>query len=186
MSEDIYYSLVIFLSLSVVVLLVRFIGFRKTPPMIIKPLYIISLVLIPISIALVYSQIDKIQLLIHKNARPKTEGVIIESRVVGDRAIRPEIKYQYTVDSVTYTGVTTLNPPMFGNKRKQYDVAHEIILENPVGSKLMVAYNPRDPSDAIVPEHDITWDMFGKIGFGSTLFLIALFGILLPRKKVMA
>jgi len=154
----------------------------KTRPSIIRPLFVISLIVLPISFYLVISQSIDLQKQLGVQSRPTVAGTVTEAVVVGERAIRPKITYTYEIDSITYIQITHLNAPMFGNKRKQYDVAHTLTEEHPVGSKVVVYYNPLNPTEATMSP-TVKWDTLGKIGFGAVLLMLSLFALLLPLKR---
>ena len=156
---------------------------RNSIPKINTILFLVCVTALPTGLYLCYSDSMVLSSHIKRTKFPHTTGIVIKSDIVGsERAYHPEIIYQYTVGSVIYTDSSNLNSPMFGNKRKQYDVAKVTTEEYPVGKKLEVLYNPNDPSDSdlhIAP----AWNVYGQIGFGMTLIILSLFGLLLPRKK---
>lgn len=107
---------------------------------------------------------------------PSVSGIVTESGLVGERAIRPALVYQYVVDSITYSGQTTLQAPMFGGKRKKYDVAHTLVEKYPVGAAVEVYYNP----DSVAQSTLITsspWSVYGQLAVGVTLMLIGAAGL---------
>lgn len=75
-------------------------------------------------------------------------GVITDSRVVGQRAFRPEIVYEYTVDERIYRDSTSLDPPGFGGRNAKRDAAEGVSSEYPIGKSVIIHYNPVDPSDS--------------------------------------
>jgi len=106
---------------------------------------------------------------------PSVTGTVVSSKVVGERAIRPQVIYEYQVDSVTYRAESDLQVPMFGGKRKKYDVAHELVERLPAGTLVTVCYNPDSAAEsAIAPR--ITWDVYGKFGLGFILMIIGVAG----------
>lgn len=117
-----------------------------------------------------------------KFAYPHTQGVIESSEIIGDRAFRPLITYRFTVTDSTYTAQTSLAPPMFGGKRKKYDVAHVLTDQYPAGDTVRVYYNPQNPDESYLELH-VPWEVYGQLSFGVILFLIGLVGLLFVRLK---
>ncbi len=114
---------------------------------------------------------------------PTAEGVVTESGIVGDRAIRPRVVYEYQVDSAVYRSESDLRVPMFGGRRKKYDVATKLVAKYPVGSPVTVYYQPDSVArSTIVPE--VPWDVYGKLGLGVLLCLIGMAGLIQPALAI--
>ncbi|UCD62762.1 MAG: DUF3592 domain-containing protein [Candidatus Zixiibacteriota bacterium] len=113
---------------------------------------------------------------------PSVAGRVVGSRVIGERAIRPEITYEYAVDGVTYRGVTDLGVPMFGGKRKKYDVAEKLAAQYPVGGPVVVYYDP-DSTGRSTLTRRLGWDVWGKLSVGLVLCFLGLLGVTLPRRR---
>ncbi|UCE25362.1 MAG: DUF3592 domain-containing protein [Candidatus Zixiibacteriota bacterium] len=114
---------------------------------------------------------------------PTVPGVVTESEVVGDRAIRPRVVYDYTVDGTIYRSESDLRVPMFGGRRKKYDVATKLVAKYPVGSQVTVYYQPDSVArSTIVPE--VPWDVYGKLGLGVLLCLIGMTGLIQPALAI--
>jgi len=118
---------------------------------------------------LIISQSNNIIEHISRMSWNKTEALIIKSEITGERAIRPQIEYSYLIDSISYRGETDLDVPMFGGKRKKYDVASELIKGFHTGDTIMIFYNPNKP-EASFYKSQIKWNIFAKLALG-TLFL---------------
>ena len=176
-----YISLIVFVSLVIFAGLVKILIFNKNKVIIIKPLFLIALLVFPISTFLLFVQFVEFENREAHKSWPTTEGAIIESKIVGERAIRPQIIYQYKVDSVLYIDTSSLNAPMFGGKRKKHDVARALIADYPVGKKLIVSYDTVNPRNSEIVD-SVTWDVLAKIGFYGFLILISAFCLMLPRK----
>ena len=112
-------------------------------------------------------------------AWPTVEGTIVVSEIVGERAIRPRIVYAYTLGDSTYRSESTLDAPMFGGKRKKYDVAEELVSQYPVGSPVTVFYNPDSITQSTLAP-SVEWNVYGKLGLGILLFVLGLLGLLRP------
>ena len=180
---DFMLYVILFLGAILPTLLFRYFIVGKKAYRINRLLFTICLIVLPFSVYLSITQIHKITDHVSKLSRPFVTGTIIKSEIVGnEKAYHPEITYQYTVDSVTYTKSSNINSPMFGNKRKQYDVAEVTTEEYPVGKTLEILYNPSNPADSDL-HIALPWNVYGQLGFGVTLIILSFFGLLLPRKK---
>ncbi len=113
---------------------------------------------------------------------PTIEGTVVDSRVVGERAFGPAVTYEYAVGDSQYTATSNLRAPMFGGKRKKFEVARKLVEEYPIGKRVTVYYSPANPSKARLFT-GAGWDVYAKLGLGVTLFALGLFGLLLTRSK---
>lgn len=107
---------------------------------------------------------------------PTVEGTVVVSEIVGERAIHPLIVYQYKVGDSTYQSESSLHAPMFGGKRKKYDVADELVSRHPVGSAVVVFYNPDSAAQSTLAP-GVEWSIYGRLGLGILLCLFGLFGL---------
>ncbi len=101
---------------------------------------------------------------------PTVDGVVTSSDVVGEHAIRPQVKYSYSVGDSIYAGVSDLEVPGFGNGAKRYDVARKLVAEYEVGKTVPVYYNPKLPSESYLIHH-VEWNVYAQLGFAITLVL---------------
>lgn len=102
---------------------------------------------------------------------PIVTGQITESTVEGERAFHPLIKYRYTVNSVEYTGVTSLGMPMFGGRNSRRTTATKMSEENPAGKEVPVYYAPNNHKNSrlkVGPE----FADYGSLGVSYTLCLL--------------
>ncbi len=113
-----------------------------------------------------------------KKAWPIIEARVIDAKIVGKRAILPLITYQYQVNGQLFTGKTDLQAPPFGLRNKRDITARAIIKEHPIGSKLLIAYNPQKPEESTAGLH-LPWNFYMKISFAFTLLILS--GFLLKR-----
>ena len=104
----------------------------------------------------------------------RIEGKIIKSDIVGERALRAEVKYQYIIEDKIYYGLSDYNIPGFGSKNYRRKNARIIKNENPEGLIVNVYYNPTNP-DISTLRYGPYWSNYMIIGFGSILFLFGLF-----------
>lgn len=118
---------------------------------------------------------------------PRTKAEIIAKRITGERAVLPEVTYRYSVDGKTYKGKSNLGVPAFGGRNKRTLTAQIALKDEPVGSKLLIAYNPDHPSVSTTQFHP-PWNYYGKIGFGAFIYagalLIILFRLSGKRNKI--
>lgn len=167
----------------ILTLIVRFLIVGTKAYKINNIIYLACMIVLPVGMFLTVTQSLVLQEHIESSSNPTVKGIVIKSEIAGnEQAYRPEITYEYTIDSITYTITTSLNSPMFGNKRKQYDVARVTTNEYRVGRELDVLYDPTNPSEGSLPIA-LAWNVYGQIGFGAFLIMLSLFGLLMPRKK---
>ena len=113
---------------------------------------------------------------------PEVTAIIVSSEVVGERAIRPEITYRYTVGSVEYENSSDLKVPMFGGKRKKYDVAHELTQRYGVGDTVTARYNPEKHAISVLTP-GAPWSIYGRLASAFTLIVCGLGGMSLPQRN---
>ncbi|HPI33409.1 MAG TPA: DUF3592 domain-containing protein [candidate division Zixibacteria bacterium] len=113
---------------------------------------------------------------------PHTEGRIVAARVVGERSFVPEIAYEYTVGATRYAGTCDRNVPLFGNKRRDYDVARKEAARYGEGEAVTVYYDPEDPSrSTILPEP--RWNDYAQTGLGVFLWAGGVVMVWWPRRR---
>lgn len=122
-----------------------------------------------IGVWLVVAETKRLEHYIALRGWSKTQGTIIDSRVIGVRAFRPEIVYQYHVDSIVFTDSTSLDPPSFGGRNSKRDAAEGVASEYPVGKAVTIHFNPNDPTDSRL-KITAPWSVYGQLGFGAFLF----------------
>ena len=94
---------------------------------------------------------------------PKTNGYVISSEVVGERAFRPHITYLYSVNGDTMTASTDMRMPPFGGRRSKFDAAQEVADHFPSRSEVTVYYNPENPEISHI-NAAIPVELFLRIG----------------------
>ena len=104
---------------------------------------------------------------------PHTEAVIISEKVAGNRAVLPEVTYEYSVADSIYYGKSNLGIPAFGGRNKRTLTARIALKDLPIGSKLLVAYNPENP-EISTTQINPPWNHYMKLGFGGLLYIFAL------------
>lgn len=160
-------------------------GVRNYPLRVARWVLASSLTLGAVGVILVVVEIGNVQENRKLRTWPTALGVVTSSEIIGVRAYRPNIVYEYAVNGVTYHDSTSLNPPSFGNRNTREGEAEALSEEYPAGKQVTVHYDPQLPSRSrlrISPG----WDIYGKMGLGGTLFGIAVFclvGFLLQKRQ---
>ena len=115
---------------------------------------------------------------------PRTEAEIIKEKVAGHRAVLPEVTYRYIVKGNEYNGKSNLGIPAFGSRNKRTLTARIALKDLPVGSKVIVAYNPENPEISTTEFH-LPWNYYTKLSLGGILYASALMILLfrLPAKR---
>jgi len=114
---------------------------------------------------------------------PVAKGRVVKSEAIVSGIIRPLVIYAYQVDNRAYVDTTDLQVPGFGNKSKQFEVAHTMVLEYPVGKEVQVHYNPDDITNSVLIVTP-RWNTYGQIGLGLVIFTVSFFFLILPRPAI--
>lgn len=110
---------------------------------------------------------------LQKTKWPSVDGTIVASTVVGERAFRPDIRYEYLVNNKHYSGSSFLNMPGFGGRMNRLDAAEKLAKAFPAGSHIVVYYRPENPQEStLVPQP--AYSYFIKIGTSTILFILGL------------
>ena len=107
--------------------------------------FILSIVFVLFGITLLFIQSEEISSALNRQQWPKVNGIVTETKIVGERAYNPEITCKYKVNDSEHLLVTDLSTPGFGRKRSRQSTARIIINEYPVGSSVHIFYNPQNP-----------------------------------------
>jgi hypothetical protein len=137
-----------------------------------------------LGIILLLKQDRVISAAFEKRNWPTTQGEIVQTHILGKRAFRPEISYQYQVNDIKYLGKTDLHISGFGNKRSRRDNSEKIIQEFSVGSNVLVYYDSKNPQISFLRTGPF-WSDFMKLALGAILFFFGsfvLFGGVTRRK----
>lgn len=108
---------------------------------------------------------------------PQINGRVIDSRIIGTRAIRPNIVYEYTVNGREYRDSSSLDTPPFGARATKYGEADTLVALYPIGKEITIHYNPEQPSQSRLRVSP-PWNLFGKMGLGALLYALGLFAVL--------
>ncbi len=107
-------------------------------------------------------------------AWPTAEGVILKSEIIGDRAIRPLVTYQYSVGGQTYTDSTSMGVPPFGNRRVRLNESETIAAEYKVGDSVRVYVDPVNSAHSTLYARE-DWASYMRLTIGAILFGAGLF-----------
>ncbi len=107
---------------------------------------------------------------------PVVTGVITDSKVVGERAKRPELDYRYTVNGKAYLGNSDLATPSFGGKNYRDQSSRAVISKFNKGDSVKVFYNPDNLEESVL-KISPKWSSFMQYGLG-IIFLSLAFGLL--------
>ncbi len=99
---------------------------------------------------------------------PTVEGVVVASEISQTPDHMPQITYEYEVEGLHYRRTTNLETPMFGGKNQRYGTALEVTEKYPVGRRVLVHYQPDDPSVSRI-SLAIRFDLFVKLALGTML-----------------
>lgn len=115
---------------------------------------------------------------------PTTQGKIVSSEVIGERAYRPDVVYEYTVNGRMYSDSTDLQMPAFGRGESKYDAASKLSGMYPSGQTVPVHYNPENPSLSKL-KTGVPVEVYLRLSFGVSLLCIGLFFIFnyFPKKR---
>ncbi len=134
-------------------------------------------------VVLAVSAFDRLAERFERRDWPTVDGVIASSIITGERSFAPRITYEFTLNGRRYSGISDRNVPLFGNKRRNMEVAEKEIAGFPPGTPVTVYYDPGDPNrSTIMPEP--RWNDYAQSGLGILLFGVGLFLTLLPKKSV--
>jgi hypothetical protein len=107
---------------------------------------------------------------------PTAVGTVVQSEIVGDRAIRPLVFYQYRVGDSSYRDSSSLGVPSFGNRRIRLDESQKITAEYRVGDTVTVHYDPSNSRHSTLYARE-DWSSYVRLSVGALLLIAGLFAI---------
>lgn len=116
-------------------------------------------------------------------AWPVVPGTVIRSEVVGERAARPNVVYEYRVDGVLYRDSSALSPPSFGGRSSRRGVAEEISSEYPDGREVTIHYQPGNPTNSLLRVY-APWSAYGKLGSGGVVLFLGIMTLIAYAGRV--
>jgi hypothetical protein len=134
---------------------------------------VVGLLLVATGGLLLKTDIEQFREVRNRRHWPTVTGRITASSVVGERAFRPNLIYQYLVDSALFTDSSFLDMPSFGGRRSRYDAAEKKASEYPVGAEVPVHYNPDNPGESRL-KVTAPWSIYGQVGFSGFLIVLGL------------
>ena len=104
------------------------------------------------------------------------KGIVVDGRVVGERAKRPEVIYSYKVGTALYEGRSDFGMPSFGGKNYRDQSSRAVVKEFKKGDSVCVYYNPKKNKQSVL-KISPKWSSFLQYGLG-VIFLPLAFGLL--------
>ncbi|MDF1545467.1 MAG: DUF3592 domain-containing protein [bacterium] len=151
------------------------------PERILPAIRIVGLAVALLASVLFVSQSQDVNSAIARRNWPTTSGRIISSEVSGGKLFRPQVIFEFEVDSNTRIDTSHLHAPGFGGKNQRRETAERLLVPYVVGESLTVFYNP-DNHDEVTIINTVRWDLYVRPGF-SLLLVLAGLVIALPVKK---
>jgi len=108
---------------------------------------------------------------------PTVKASVVATTITGNRAYNPKISCRYEVNGSVYLLTTDLHTPGFGRKRSRKQTAEIIIGEHPVGSEILVHYNPDQPDQACIRTGPF-WNNYMVLMLGMLVLTGGLLGIM--------
>lgn len=124
------------------------------------------------SVAIGYFSFDHLSNLRAMRDWPTVAGTVIESRIMGEKAIVPYVVYSYDVNSAPFLGTSDLGTPAFGNKSKRLNEAETLLADYPIGKRVDVHYDTRDPAQSYIVSA-VPWNAYAQAGIWLFLALTA-------------
>lgn len=109
-------------------------------------------------------------------------GIVQSASVVGTRAIRPNIVYQYRYDEMTYVDSSWLSMASFGGRNSRRSTAKTLIHDFLPGDSIVVRVNPSNPRESTLQTHP-HWSAYGSAGFALVLLAAATVSIWFARRQ---
>jgi hypothetical protein len=112
-----------------------------------------------------------------RHAWPTTEATVTQTEITGERAFNPEIICRYEIDGQVYLLASDLHTPAFGRKRTRKQTAEIILREYPLGSHVLIHYNPDQPDQAYIKTGPF-WNNYVILMFGLLMLTGGFTGLL--------
>jgi len=136
-------------------------------------LTVFSLLLCSAAAWLVTSDVADIRRARQTKQWPTVVGTVVQSEIVGSRAIRPLVIYQYSIDSARFVDSSSLGIPSFGNRRIRRDESSKLTAEYAAGDSVIVHYNPQDPQESMLYARE-DWASYVRLSLGVFLGICGL------------
>lgn len=126
---------------------------------------------------LIFHSSNEISQELLRHSWPTIKATVIDTHIVGEKAYRPQISCQYEVGGKAFTLITDLNTPGFGRKYSRHQTAEIIIHDYPLGSNVVIRYNPQNPAEAYIRTGPY-WSDYTQFSLGLFIFIPGLYVIL--------
>jgi hypothetical protein len=107
---------------------------------------------------------------------PTVTGSVVQSEIIGSRAIRPLIVYKYRVGESEFIDSSSLGIPSFGNRRIRLDESEKLTAEYALGDTVTVHYNVDNPRQSLLYARE-DWAEYMRLSLGVMLFALGVFGL---------
>ncbi|PIZ64928.1 MAG: hypothetical protein COY19_08575 [Candidatus Marinimicrobia bacterium CG_4_10_14_0_2_um_filter_48_9] len=107
----------------------------------------------------------------------KLQGIVVQSKVVGKRAVHPEITIRYQVDDLSRTFTTDLFAPGFGVRSNRRDQAEKLVAAYSPGDTVIIHVNPHNMLEARLHVGP-TWDIFVRLALSIFLLISGVWHVL--------
>jgi hypothetical protein len=114
---------------------------------------------------------------LQRHSWPTIKATVIDTHIVGEKAYQPQISCKYEVGGKTFTLVTDLNTPGFGRKYSRHQTAEIILHDYPLGSNVVIRYNPENPGEAYIRTGPY-WSDYTQLSLGLFIFIPGFYLIL--------
>jgi len=166
------FLLVVVLSITLIFLVIKFKVFIRFNFLAI----VINVFLFSSALFMIYNSTEDFSRYQEMKKWTEVSGIVVDGNVVGERAKRPELTYNYQIGEVVYTGLSDLATPSFGGKNYRDQSSRAVVSKFEKGDSILVYYNPADYKQSvlkILPK----WSSYLQYGLG-VIFLSLAFGFL--------
>jgi hypothetical protein len=108
---------------------------------------------------------------------PVTSGIVVATKIVGDRAVMPQLYYQYSISGKQFTDSSDLATPAFGNKKFRDQTARNVLKDFNQGDTIRVYYNPENMAESVLKINP-SWSSYMRYGLAIILQTISIFLLL--------
>jgi len=144
-------------------------------------LFGISLIFGLAGTALLWISTNQIENSLNRADWLSVKGIIIGSKIIGERAPHPQVIYKYSVDNINYRDTTEPHIPGFSFFRIRNKVAMVTLADFPPGDTIPVFYDPGNPRINYITNL-LNWSVYGQTGLAISLIAFMVTISLLYRK----
>lgn len=143
---------------------------------------LLPLLLLLASLASGWYALDRFSDASRRAAWKRTEGVVLSSTVIGQRAFRPNVVYEYLVAGIPFRDSSFLEMASFGGRNSRRTTATVLSSQFQPGDSISVFVNPTNPRETTLSTRP-HWSAFGALAVSSLLLIGAGFLFFLPLRK---